>query len=1387
MNRKRVWTFALLGLMLVGLMMPQLDLRPARASEDASAQTAGSKFGQSNYDIREDETSEALAFRQSRLQRLSSAQKRKSMLARSMQDAKDRLASRVRGLEVQYSNAGAAEIVGVEAGRKRFLTGTSSKDREKIVRDFINKNSLVYGLTAKAATQLKKIADYTNPAGNFSWVELQQEINGIPVFQGELRAALTTRGEIVRTVGRLAPMVEEGDTVSASLTLSPDAASSVAEAISKAALTIGVSLDAGELNLKEASPDGRSFIFDSGPFAEEIKVEAVYFPLEAGVVTRSWSMVLWQDTPAYYTIVDAESGELLWRKNITNEQTQTATFSVYNGDSPSPLSPTTITQPGTGFQPSGISRTSFTLISELPAFDNLGWITDGGNVTTGNNVDAGLDIASPNGIDANGRATGSPTRVFDFAYNPPPLGTDAPTGTNYRMGAVTNLFFWANRYHDRLYELGFTEPARNFQQNNFGRGGTGNDFVRAEAQDFSGTNNANFSTPPDGSLPRCQMFIWPGPTPARDGDLDQEVILHELTHGTSNRLHSNASGLNATMSGGMGEGWSDFYARSILSSADEDVDGIYASGAYVTFLVAAGLTDNYYYGIRRFPYAVKTTVGPNGKPHNPLTFADIDPNTIDLTDGAFARGPFGLGGRIGAVAVHNIGELWCMALLEVRARLIHRLGYEVGNQRMLQLVTDAMKLDPVNPSLLNARNSLLTADAASFNNEDQLDIWAGFATRGMGFGATITSLTNHNAKESFDYPIPGMESVSVADAACGANGVPDVGEDLMLTVPLTNPLAAALTNVSATVVGGGTANYGTIAPGATVSQSISFKVPADATCGDKVTVSVIVNSNLGQETKTFKIKTGSAAASFSENFDGVTAPALPAGWTTTTTGSQALWVTSTTASDTAPNAASSGFASTTGINELVSPNISISSANSQLTFRHSYNCEFTWDGGVLEISINGGAFTDILDAGGSFETGGYPFALNRTADGNTNALQSRAAWTGNSGGFITTTVNLPASAAGQTIKLRFRAGSDSSTTVTGNHWRIDSLVINTFQCASTPTTTSAAAASVQYSDQVTLSATVGSGCANLEGSVQFVVDGNSVGSVPISGAGTVTLPTVISLAAGSYNVTANYISSNPFYQNSNGSNTLTVTRENATVTPSASNPTSVKVNAGGGTASSITLAAAIAEVSDGSAGDTSNAVPVTFVLTPVGPGSPLTQTVPSGTGGGVGGTLNISATFTNVPVNVYDIAITIGGNFYTGSGNSMVSVYDPSLGFVTGGGTITRSGVLANFGVNAKFLPNNKIQGSFNYVEHRPSGDVKLNADSIQSLSIVNGTAVIVGKASLNGVGNYGFRLTIVDNGEPGTNDQFGLEVSAPNGSPVNDLKFTKLTITSGNIQVPHN
>ena len=166
------------------------------------------------------------------------------------------------------------------------------------------------------------------------------------------------------------------------------------------------------------------------------------------------------------------------------------------------------------------------------------------------------------------------------------------------------------------------------------------------------------------------------------------------------------------------------------------------------------------------------------------------------------------------------------------------------------------------------------------------------------------------------------------------------------------------------------------------------------------------------------------------------------------------------------------------------------------------------------------------------------------------------------------------------------------------------------------------------------------------GAVEFKVNGSVVGSAPVT-SGVATLPYTISLGQGSYPIVATYSSSSPG-TGSVGSGTLTVAREDAVVTPSASNPTSVKVNSSGGNGRPITLCATVTEVSDGSPGDISLATPVTFTLTPVAPGTTITRTATT-SGGGVGGTLTACVTLSNVPVNVYDVGISVGGNNYTGS------------------------------------------------------------------------------------------------------------------------------------------
>ena len=134
---------------------------------------------------------------------------------------------------------------------------------------------------------------------------------------------------------------------------------------------------------------------------------------------------------------------------------------------------------------------------------------------TGNNVHAYLDADNNNPPDPAARAVGR--RRLPRGRR---TGTVQPTTAGNHNVAVQNLFYLNNLIHDTLYRAGFNEAAGNFQENNFGHGGTGSDSVNAEAQDGGGTDNANFATPSDGQNPRMQMYLWtrprhpPGRSPA---------------------------------------------------------------------------------------------------------------------------------------------------------------------------------------------------------------------------------------------------------------------------------------------------------------------------------------------------------------------------------------------------------------------------------------------------------------------------------------------------------------------------------------------------------------------------------------------------------------------------------------------------------------------------------------------------------------------------------------------------------------------------------------------------------------------------------------------------------------------------------------------------------
>jgi len=186
----------------------------------------------------------------------------------------------------------------------------------------------------------------------------------------------------------------------------------------------------------------------------------------------------------------------------------------------------------------------------------------------------------------------------------------------------------------------------------------------------------------------------------------------------------------------------------------------------------------------------------------------------------------------------------------------------------------------------------------------------------------------------------------------------------------------------------------------------------------------------------------------------VAAPALPSGWTATlVTGDPPTWVTTTATSDTAPNNAFVPDQDGISDKTLDTRDILVNSG-AVVTFRNNFNTEHDappaevfWDGYVMEVSVNGGGFVDVTDPsiGGTFGSGGYTGEIDGTAD---NPLAGRQAWSGDSGGYINSSINLPASFNGQTIKIRFRIGTDEAVAAPGVH--IDGFQVIGGTCACSP-------------------------------------------------------------------------------------------------------------------------------------------------------------------------------------------------------------------------------------------------------------------------------------------------------------------------------------------------
>jgi len=471
-------------------------------------------------------------------------------------------------------------------------------------------------------------------------VQMEQSIGGLPVYGAYVKASVDGNGRLVSVID---------NTVADN------------SSVKRTSLSSNGALDAVLAHRygNSARPE-----LHRAPAVTAVMVPTGDDSVEEGFLVETWEQ---QSNQLWHTVINA-TGEVAFQESRTNTDSYFI-FPIHPGST----SQTVVSGPGAGN-------------TESPA----GWVTN--NTTIGNNVDAYLDRDNNNAADLNSRPI-SATKDFIFPW----ASGSAPTTVGNQNLAVANLFYLNNVVHDKLYRHGFNEAAGNFQTNNFGNGGAGNDPVNAEAQDGGGTNNANFATPADGSRPRMQMYLWTTATPNRDGDLDADVVYHEYGHGLTWRMIGSMGG---GLAGSIGEGMSDTVACYIT---EQDTVGEWVK--------------NNTLGIRRYPYT-----------NYPLTYAAAN-----------------------TTSVHANGEIYAGTMWKLR-------GLWLASGRSMDLlwdyVIDGMNFTPANPEFEEMRDGIL---AAMPTQAEDCVVWDAFASMGIGVNAVGTDSCTINCTinitEDFTKPV----------------------------------------------------------------------------------------------------------------------------------------------------------------------------------------------------------------------------------------------------------------------------------------------------------------------------------------------------------------------------------------------------------------------------------------------------------------------------------------------------------------------------------------------------------------------------------------------------------------------------------------------------------
>jgi extracellular elastinolytic metalloproteinase len=601
---------------------------------------------------------------------------------------------------------GAVRSLSSERG---FLSAATAGLPMTIAMDFVRRNLAALNLEASDLEGYTVSNVVYSKVTGATHIYLQQRYQGIPVYNAQLQINVNRDGRIMsvnnsfvaglqRAVGSLKPGKQ------------------LPAAVGEALRFSGMKVPALSIIGTNKDPQEHTRVANAGISLEPIDGSLMLLPVRPGEARLVWNFQIhtldkqhmWDMT------VDAGTGQVWTRFDwVAGDQYRVYPRPVESPNHTTPLPPadgrTLVVNPANA------------LASPFGWHDTNGAAGAESQLTTGNNADAYTDIDANNTADANSRPSGGAALNFDFPLN---LAL-APSG--YRPGAVTNLFYLNNIIHDVQYQYGFDEAAGNFQVNNYGRGGAGNDSVRAEAQDGAGTNNANFGTPADGARPRMQMFVWTAPTPDRDGDLDASIVIHEYGHGISNRLIGGPQNVNClTNTQQAGEGLSDWWALAYTARTGDTGPQSRGIGTYALNQQTNGR------GIRTQPYSTNQAL-------NTWTYASIN----------------------GMAVPHGVGSVWAQGMWEVYWKLVDAHGFDqnlynatgsAGNQRAMLYVNEGLKNSACNPTFTQIRDGIIQAAQDNHGGEDVCRMWEAFAAYGLGTNAVSGGANSTSPTNGFNVP-----------------------------------------------------------------------------------------------------------------------------------------------------------------------------------------------------------------------------------------------------------------------------------------------------------------------------------------------------------------------------------------------------------------------------------------------------------------------------------------------------------------------------------------------------------------------------------------------------------------------------------------------------------